>query len=328
MAGNPYPANLPWANLGIAAGGAVKDYGYIWDRSARDYRIVADVTGIGIIDTIPQGAGFWTHSTMARTVRVNPLTGTAAVKTPALVLSAGDYILPLQATTSGCADTCAAAGVIKAADTLPGAGRLINPPAAGAGVDLYFLGGDGAKLAYDIRSKAAGTETWDFEVLADIGDVPVSISLPDVSGVPLDKQITLIDTTTGRRIYVRTTQLYTYQAEDGQPRRFTLEIAPRSVGSLNISATSAAMSRGGQVAVTYALSQPAGVSISVMNIGGREVKQLTAGKAAASGVNTEIWDLTNSHGAGVPAGRYLLSIIATTDTGQQARAIVPVQVNR
>ena len=49
MAGNPYhPANLAWANIGVASGGVIRDYGFIYDRAIGDYRIVADVAGIGI----------------------------------------------------------------------------------------------------------------------------------------------------------------------------------------------------------------------------------------------------------------------------------------
>ncbi len=330
MVGNPYPADLPWSRIGVAPGGTVKDYGFIWDRNADppDYRVVADVNGFGILDRVPEGAGFWMNSSTARTVRINPLTAPTAVETAPLVLADGDYVIPLQAAAGGRADTCAAAGVVKAAERLPGGGRLVNPPPAGSHVDLYFIGPDGGKLCYDLRASADATESWDFEVVTDIGDVAVAISLLDLSRVPADKQVTLEDTASGKRTYARTTQQYTYQATGGQARRFKLEIGPRSVGSLAISAASAAMSRGGQVALTYTLSQTANVSISVMNISGRQIKYLVADKPASSGVNTELWDLTSTRGTTVPAGRYLISIVATTDSGQQTRALVPVQVSR
>ncbi len=328
MVGNPYQAELAWAKLGIAGGGAVKDYGFIWDRNVQDYRVVADVVGFGILNTLDEGAGFWMHSTSVRTVRINA-PATAAVQTETgAALGDGDYLIPVQAAGAGRADTCAAAGVVQAAASLPGGGRLVNPPAAGSQVDLYFIGSDGSKLCYDLRASTAATETWDFEVVTDIGDIAVAVSLPDLSRVPADKQVTLVDTASGKRVYARTTQQYTYQATRGQARRFKLEVGPRSVGSLAISAVSAAMSRGGQVTLTYALSQPASVSISVMNISGRRVKHLSADKAATSGVNTEVWDLTSARGTVVPAGRYLISIEANTDSGQATRALVPVQVSR
>jgi hypothetical protein len=328
MVGNPYPAPLPWRNIGVAPGGDVADYGYIYDRGIRDYRIVADVGGIGILDTVPEGAGFWMHSTRARTVRTNALTAPAAARGPQITFGEGDYLIPLQAAGAGCADRCAAVGVMRDADKLPDGGKFINPPAAGASVDLYFLDAAGRKLCYDLRSDVQSTQTWDFEVVTDIGDIEISVALLDLSRVPADKQVTLTDTATGKRIYVRTAQQYTYRATQDAPRRFKLEVGPRTVGALVISAASATMARGGQVAVAYSLSQSADVTIQVLNISGRPVKALAAGAPAAAGVNSQLWDLSSSRGTQVPNGTYLISIRATTDTGQQTRTVVPVQVSR
>lgn len=330
MVGNPYAAALPWANLGVAAGGSVNDYGFIYDRSIGGYRPVAEVSGFGFITSIPDGAGFWMYSTTARSVRVNPLTTTtaAADESNELSLADGDYVIAIQASSAGCTDSCGAAGIVKAAAMLPNGGQLINPPAIGAGIDMYFVSDDGQKLSYDLRSTATNVETWQFEVVNTLGDMPVTIALPDLSGVPSDKQVTLVDTATGERLYARTMQAYTYQSIAGQSRRFALEVSSRTNAPLAISGVSAAQASSGNVAVTYSLSAPATVSMRVMNISGREVKVVTSGTIAASGVNNEVWNLTNSAGARVPAGRYLISINAVTASGQQTQGIVPVQVSR
>ena len=326
--GNPYPAPLPWRNIGVAAGGDVKDYGFIYDRGINDYRIVADVQGIGILDTVPNGAGFWMHSTRARTVRTNALTAPAAARGPQITFADDDYLIPLQATGAGCADRCAAAGVVQAADRLPDGGKFINPPATGAYVDLYILDDDGQKFCYDLRPGVQSAQTWNLEVVTNIGDIDIAIALPDLSRVPPDKQVMLTDTATGKRIYVRTAQQYTYRATHDTPRRFKLEVGPRTGGALVISSASATMTRGGQVTVAYSLSQSADVTINVMNISGRSVKALAAATPATAGVNTRLWDLSSSRGTQVPNGTYLISICATTDGGQQTRTIVPVQVSR
>ena len=65
-----------------------------------------------------------------------------------------------------------------------------------------------------------------------------------------------------------------------------------------------------------------------MNISGRPIKMVATGKAATAGVNTELWDLRSSAGTKVPTGRYLVTVTAAADNGQQARAVIPVQVNR
>ena len=330
--GNPYPAVLPWRNIGVAPGGDVKDYGFIYDRDMNGgeggYRVVADAQGIGILDTVPKGAGFWMYSTTARTVRTNALTAPAAARRPQFTLSEGDYLIPLQAAGAGCADGCAAVGALQAADRLPDGGKFINPPTTGAFVDLYFLGDAGRRLCYDLRTDVQSAQTWNFEVVTNIGDIDISVALPDLSRVPAGKQVTLTDTATGKRIYVRTAQQYTYRATQDAPRRFKLEVSPRTVGALVISSASATMARGGHVAVAYSLSQSAEVTLNVMNISGRSVKALAAAAPAAAGVNSQLWDLSSSRGTQVPNGTYLISIRATTDTGQQTRTVVPVQVSR
>jgi hypothetical protein len=328
MAGNPYQAALPWKNLAVAPGGAVSDYGFIWDRAAGEYRVVADVAIPGFRATVPVGAGFWMYSTTARQVLANPPVQAAAASGPTVQLTEGDFIVPLRATAAGYSDGCAGVGVVKSAEALPGGGRIVNPPAADSPVDLYLLDTNGTPLSYDIRTSGVGANTWEFEVRCSVADVPVAVSLPDLSMVPADQQVTLLDTTTGKRMYARTMPQYVYQSDADGPRRFQLEIAPRDVGALAISAASINARSGGPVTLSYSLSQNATVGITVMNISGRTVRQLVGGKAATAGINSETWDLMGAHGTMVPAGRYLITIVATSEGGQQARAVVPLQVSR
>lgn len=325
MVGNPYPAPLPWSQIGVAPGGTVKDYGFIYDRDIDDYRLVADVTGYGIVDTIPEEAGFWMHTDTARTVRITAPATTAATE-PAMTFGDGDYLIPVQAVSAGTSDGCAAAGVVADAAAMPGGGQIINPPAKGAGVDLYFVGDDGRKLSYDVRTAGSDSHSWEFEV-ATTADAPVTVALPDLSAVPADQQVTLVDTVTDKRIYARTMRGYTYDASADQARRFRLEVADRTAAALVVSSATA-QAEGGQVTLSYALSQPASVSVNVMNISGRLIRTVAAGQARSAGVNTETWDLRNADGAMVPSGKYLMCIRATADNGQQVQSVVPVQVMR
>ncbi|MFP3904061.1 MAG: carboxypeptidase regulatory-like domain-containing protein [Armatimonadota bacterium] len=328
MVGNPYPATLNWSRIGVAPGGAVKDYGFIYDPDINDYRLVADVQGIGILNAIPNGAGFWMHSDTAKTVHVNAPLDTAQASEPKMAFGDGDYLIPVQASAGGTVDGCAAAGVAQNAAAMPDGGKIINPPTIAADVDLYFLGDDGRKLSYDVHSAGAASYTWEFEVQT-AGDMPVTVALPDLSAVPHEKQVTLIDTASGKSIYARTVQGYTYDGRADKPRRFKLEITDRTASALVVSSATATMTDGGQqVTLSYALSQPASVSVNVMNISGQRIRTVAAGQAREAGVNTESWDLRNAHGSMVPAGRYILCIRAKTDSGQQVQSIVPVQVKR
>jgi hypothetical protein len=193
-------------------------------------------------------------------------------------------------------------------------------------VDLYFLGEDDRRLAVDVRPAAGATEVWSFAVATDMADVQVELSLPDLSEVPADKLVYLVDETAGKRMYARTMATYSYDAGAGGERRFRLEVADRTDTGLMITGA-AAVAVGGRVSVSYTLSSAAQVSLEVLNIAGRKVATL-GGEVQPAGVSTASWNGRSASGSICPPGRYLVRINARADDGRQAQAIVPVQLSR
>lgn len=90
----------------------------------------------------------------------------------------------------------------------------------------------------------------------------------------------------------------------------------------------AAVPAGAGVQVLFSLSAPARVAARVLNLSGRVVRTLCRAGECVAGSNAFRWDGQSDRGLSVPSGRYLLEVSARSSDGLQARALVPVWVNR
>lgn len=330
MRGNPYDRPLGWDRLSFPNGSPASRYGFIYDRDDATYRLVSTAAGLGAETVVPRNAGYWHRSGASTSVTINaPGSAPASAEVAAQAQrqpGPGAWVFPIVVRAAGVMDAASFAGVLPQAATDPAAYSLDNPPAIGPFVDLYFLGADGRRLAVDVRPAAAASEVWSFAVATDMAGVQVELSLPDLSEVPADKLVFLVDETAGKRIYARTMATYSYDAGEGGERRFRLEVADRADTGLMITGAAAATA-GGRVSVSYTLSSAAQVSVEVLNIAGRKVATL-GGDLQPAGVSTASWNGRSASGTICPAGRYLVRISARADDGQQAQAIVPVQLGR
>ncbi|MBM3473933.1 MAG: hypothetical protein FJX75_11745 [Armatimonadetes bacterium] len=329
MAGNPYPATLPWANLAIAATGPVADFGFILKPGTRDYQLVTDnpaLIGRGTRLTVPRGAGFWIESDQPTSVLINgPGTAAVADEAPPPKTDARNWIIPIVASTAMAADSSSRAGVIETS----GAGIQVgNPPTLSETVDLYFTGTGGRPLACDVRpATGAAKMEWPFAVWTDLKNAQVAVQLPDLSAVPADLRVTLVDEDANRRVYARTMAAYAYDSGDGGLRHFRLIVEPDRGGALVITAA-ATQARTRTVEISYTLSRQAAVSISILNIAGREIATIQRGQDTAAGANTAVWNLKSATGAPVPSGAYVVVFKAVAEDGQQATTLKTVNVQR
>jgi hypothetical protein len=202
-----------------------------------------------------------------------------------------------------------------------------NPPAQSGMVDLYFLGKSGRRLACDVRPGPVAEGVWEFAVSTDLENVPVTVGLPDLSQVPANMRVTLVDVAANRRLYGRTLKGVTYDSGKGGERRFRLEIERDRGGNLAITTATVQAGRQG-VAISYSVSKAAAMRITVCNIAGREVATVVHNKEVAAGRNTALWNLQSGQGTKVPAGRYLILLDATAQDGQNAHDLRSVLVDR
>jgi len=327
MIANPFPAALPFTNLTPALPGDVTPYAFTYDNTSGSYLFITNSPGVNVARTyfLPW-EGAWMRSL------VGPTSVSAAVPPGALELAklgpqsldvGNGYLVPIVAKVGKSADLCSAAGV-----TTKSAYKIENPPPVPGSVDLYFVDEDGTQLAQLVKPASAGTQTWKFVVATDLANSQVEVSLPDLSQVPNDLSVILVDEDAGCNLFMRTLAQYVFQSgPQGVARHFRLEIAPRGANNLFITAASAQAAQAG-VVVTYSVSGACQVSMDVLNIAGRVVRHVVTGQAAASGVNTQVWNLRNDQGTPVPSGLYLIRIEALAANGQRVQAITQVSLNR
>ncbi len=79
--------------------------------------------------------------------------------------------------------------------------------------------------------------------------------------------------------------------------------------------------------LTFTLSAPAEVRVTVLNMAGRLVAEVPAG-AREAGVCTLHWNGRNAAGSPVPAGLYLLRLEARTSSGTLSQAVAPLSLRR
>ena len=209
------------------------------------------------------------RSDAPRVVRINAPALAAAETAGSFALGAGDWVLPIRRGRRPRRPVRRARSREERRATARRR-QILNPPSTGGSVDLYFVE-DGKELAYDVRSTATGSDTWKFEVVSQVAGQPVTISMPDLSTLPADKQVTLVDTAANRRIYLRTTQSLHVRVPRPARARLRDRCRPAQHRALTITSASANVSNGGQVALTYALSQDAAVTVEIMNISGRPI---------------------------------------------------------
>jgi hypothetical protein len=100
-----------------------------------------------------------------------------------------------------------------------------------------------------------------------------------------------------------------------------------SVARLAIASAAAMPLRSGGVQVAYALTAPAVVQAEIVNTAGRPIRRVAKDQEAVAGLNVLVWDGRSDAGLAVPAGRYLVRLRASGQSGEQAQAIAPVMID-
>ena len=86
--------------------------------------------------------------------------------------------------------------------------------------------------------------------------------------------------------------------------------------------------RGRAVEIVFTLASPGQVEAEVLNIAGRHVKTIVADRTVEKGTTSLMWNCQNERGLAVPAGTYLIRVIARAKDGQQAAALCPVRLGQ
>ncbi|MBI3947465.1 MAG: hypothetical protein HY321_16200 [Armatimonadetes bacterium] len=306
------------------------EYGWVYDPGTSQYLLVHP-TLVSAQRSILPWQGFWFKSNVEGRLVFAPPARSAAPEAVADRRrdrrSDREWQIQLVAGNGRQVDSHNYAGVTSQGRAASHA-AIESPPPIGYYVDLHFTGSGEGRLATDFRAPSAGEQAWDMVVETNVGDRAVTVSVPNLSGVPHNLDVLLEDQDAGgRRVYLRTSGGYTFNPGESMRRRLRLIVRPRTEGALQISDVVVTQTRGG-VAIGYVVSRDALVTVEVLSPAGKRLSLVADRQAAPQGRSSVAWDGTRADGARLPAGIYLVQVTAATAEGSSARTIKPVAITR
>jgi hypothetical protein len=159
----------------------------------------------------------------------------------------------------------------------------------------------------------------------------VTVTWPNIKTLPNTVQARIIDTATTRSVPMNQVSGYTYTAQAGQTRTFTIQVQPGTPGRAvigNVIVSSSGRAPGSPMTISYTLSNAATTTVQIINRAGAAIYQAISGRSDAVGTNSVVWNLRDSANRNVAPGPYTVVIMAVTPDGQASRRVVPVNVTR
>jgi len=350
LIGDPYPYAFPLGQIvGVSASnptqsypwkelvnqGVVSSFMSYWDPITQSYKFISDPAS-----NVDPNRGYWVFVYTAQdlTLEFPPIfqpflpEGTRSIQP--WVQTDKQWRLNIQARTNKGVDDFNYVGI--AADAK--ASRVLampKPPMAPAKVQDVSVSIHGTVAGNPMllaQSLNAGSGNQEWRVSVDSTSAgPVTLTWPNLSTIPKNVRVKLVDLSTNSTRDLRQTSGYTFTAAAGSTREFKIQIEPGAgAGPAVIGNVVVQQSTRGDatVAINYTLSRAANTSIRILSAGGREIRSLRAGRAENAGANTATWNLQDSASRNVAPGTYRVEILAETSSGERVRRVVPINVIR
>jgi len=344
MVGNPFSGDVEWGAAQVRCNGQtvpletasknkwVRPYAWTYDTAARQY-VLIDAIFPGAQRVLRVWQACWVRAFTACELLVAP-PGTSAATADAVARSAVPspaWKMQLIARAGDLCDSFNYMGVDGGAASSDARANLQTPPPLSRYLDLSFSDGRAAAadLATAYKPAIAGRVVWDLVVRSDVPNAQVAVMWPDLSDVPAQYRLTLIDQDAQRRQYMRTTSSYVFNSgPQGGERHFQIEVDPSPWARLQVNNIQQIAGRASGTTISYDLSSQASVDIEVRTLAGQAVKLLARGAGAIAGTNLFTWDGTDMSGRVMPSGPYLCSISAVTEEGQAVKGMRTIILTR
>ena len=342
LIGNPWLVDLIWDANTIQvmvsgqtkalkdASGIVKPYAWRWDGSA--YQLVIDPSLIpGWVDNkLPKWEGAWVFASQDAILLIPPPQGNRSGRM-AKRASEG-WVAKLVAQVG----TERGQGLFGINATAPL--RIASPPSppegAGGGIQVFFVDEKEQLVTADIRGKGATKQEW--TVLVKFpdrsegrgeGNEEVTLTFDGTGYASKDLSLWLVDTVTGKRLYLRTQQAYRFVPQRGEQERRLKVIA--EIGNerpLRVLGLRATPMRGRGIFIQFTLTKAAQTQLELLTLTGRRIAIVDSGQSRGSGQHQIFWQGQGMEEVSLPSGMpCLVRLLATDEDGRQVQATTVVK---
>jgi methionine-rich copper-binding protein CopC len=346
LIGNPWLVDLVWdlSSIKVKVGGqekALKDLGesegvepYAWRWDGSNYRLVYD-TNVGIIgidSALPSWEGAWVYAhTDCELILPPPSQGKGrGTRDRGQIVKGNGWSMRLQASVDGSVGE-AVIGIANGTRGLA-VGLPPEPPTGNNGVQVILLKNN-TPLAVDVRNDGSKRQEW--EVLVRFGTrdggrgtserKEVVLTFDGIGYAPKDVSAWLVDTVTGKRLYLRTQPSYRFVAQEGEvERKFKVVVERGNDRPLRVVGLKATPMRGQGVVIEFSLTKPAKVEAEVLTLTGRRVAVLDAGSSEGL-TRRVVWRGVGIEGQKVGGGVYLIRVRAIDDEGRSTQGMTIVR---
>ncbi|MEZ8218758.1 NPCBM-associated, NEW3 domain of alpha-galactosidase [Candidatus Fervidibacteria bacterium JGI MDM2 SSWTFF-3-K9] len=293
------------------------------------YRLVYDETVIpGVIGQLEPGKGYWIWARVPCILDLSTGTRMRARRSKEAI---NGWRCVLKALVDGSVGE-AVIGFAQGGRGLS-VGLPPDPPTGSNGVQVILLKNN-VPLAVDVRSDGSRRQEWEVWVRWDKGHgtrgtgerKEVTLTFDGIGYAPKDVSAWLVDTVTGKRLYLRTQTSYRFVAQEGEfERKFKVIVERGNERPLRVIGLKATPMRGQGVAIEFSLTKPAKVETEVLTLTGRRVAVLDAGSSEGL-THRLVWRGVGIDGQKVGSGAYLVRIKAVDEEGREVQAATVVRL--
>jgi hypothetical protein len=353
LVGNPWLIPLNWDLEAIKvqqsnaikslkdaqAAGWIEDYAWGWEQDANNpntgrYVLVYDTSIIpGVKGQLEPWKGYWVYAHTDCELILPPPSQNKGRGTrgEGRVAKGNGWSMRLQASVNGSVGE-AVIGIANGTRGLA-VGLPPEPPTGNNGVQVILLKNN-IPLAVDVRSDGARRQEW--EVLVRFGTrdggrgtserKEVVLTFDGIGYAPKDVSAWLVDTVTGKRLYLRTQPSYRFVAQEGEvERKFKVVVERGNDRPLRVVGLKATPMRGQGVVIEFSLTKPAEVEAEVLTLTGRRVAILDAGSSEGL-TRRVVWRGVGIEGQKVGSGVYLVRVRAIDEEGREVQAATVVRL--
>jgi hypothetical protein len=303
---------------------------YAWSyEPGQGYRLVYDETVIpGVIGRLEPGKGYWIWAKVPCVLDLSTGTKMRARRSKE-AFNGWHCVLKVQA------DGSVGEAVLGIANGTRGlaVGLPPEPPTGNNGVQVILLKNN-TPLAVDVRSDGSRRQEW--EVLVRFGTrdkgrgtserKEVVLTFDGIGYAPKDVSAWLVDTVTGKRLYLRTQPSYRFVAQEGEvERKFKVVVERGNDRPLRVVGLKATPMRGQGVVIEFSLTKPAKVEAEVLTLTGRKVAVLDVGSSEGL-TRRVVWRGVGIEGQKVGSGVYLVLVRAVDEEGREVQAATIVRL--